>query len=108
METNHYRTLGVHKHSTESAIKLAWNLLARINHPDKTNNDPAAADRMAMINVAYGVLKNPKERKRYDKVLALTGTTCPACQGKAVIMKQKGYSKKIAAPCDACCGCGVV
>jgi DnaJ-class molecular chaperone len=105
---NHYATLGVHKASTDAEVKAAHGLLAKAHHPDLHKNNPAKAAKMADINVAYNVLKNPKTRKEYDKQLALFGSKCPACEGKAVTMKQKGFSKKIASPCTTCAGTGVL
>ena len=49
--------LGVPRDAGQSTIKAAWRRLARENHPDLTQHDPAAAERatrrMAEINRAY-------------------------------------------------------
>jgi molecular chaperone DnaJ len=105
---NYYRVLGVHKYSKDADIKAAYSLLAKLNHPDLQDNDPVKADRMATINVAYSVLKSPKERKHYDKVLALTGVRCPTCEGSATKVKTLKGAKKLHVPCGACHGTGVL
>jgi curved DNA-binding protein CbpA len=53
--------LGVPRDAGQSTIKAAWRRLARENHPDLTQHDPAAAERatrrMAEINRAYNELR---------------------------------------------------
>lgn len=105
---NHYKTIGVHKMSTDPEIRARYFVLAGQLHPDRNANDPAKAAAMADINVAYNVLKNPAERKEYDKMLSMIGKRCGTCGGKAVTWKQKGFTKKVAVPCTACGGTGVM
>lgn len=104
---NHYKTLGVHKFSSDAEIKAAYGLLAREFHPDRNANDAEKAARMTEINVAYNVLKNEKTRRAYDRSMVVL-KPCPACLGKAVTWKQKGFNKKIAVPCKFCHGTGAV
>jgi curved DNA-binding protein CbpA len=53
--------LGVSRTASQATIKAAWRKLARANHPDLTQSDPAAAERatrrMAEINRAYAELR---------------------------------------------------
>jgi hypothetical protein len=53
--------LGVPRTASQATIKAAWRKLARANHPDLTQSDPAAAERatrrMAEINRAYAELR---------------------------------------------------
>lgn len=53
--------LGVPRDAGQATIKAAWRRLARENHPDLTQHDPAAAERatrrMAEINRAYNELR---------------------------------------------------
>ena len=103
---NHYRTLGVHKLSTDAEVKAAYGRLARQYHPDHTGGDKAKSDLFCSMTAAYNVLKDKKQRKEYDVRVALLGNRCPTCQGAGVASKQKGYSKKVTIPCKVCAGTG--
>lgn len=46
-------------------IEAAYKKLALKYHPDK-NPSPAAQEKMKKINVAYGILYDPEQGKRYD------------------------------------------
>jgi curved DNA-binding protein len=105
---NHYTTLGVHKSSTLAEIQTAFRALARENHPDRHNNDPVKASRMAACNVAYNTLSDPKLRKKHDIDLANFGNKCPACEGTGAVTKQKGFQKKVRTACTTCGGAGVL
>ncbi|MGH2727676.1 MAG: DnaJ domain-containing protein, partial [Actinomycetota bacterium] len=65
MATDHYEVLGVERGASSEEIKRAYRRLARQYHPD-ANPDPAAAERIKEINVAYEVLSDPAKRERYD------------------------------------------
>lgn len=104
---NHYRTLAVHRKATPDEIKAARNAVAKGLHPDLNANDPAKANQMAEVNVAYGVLSDTKQRKEYDTKLSLLCARCSACEGEGVKSKQKGFTKKILVPCKYCDGTGV-
>jgi curved DNA-binding protein CbpA len=58
---NPHDVLGVPRTASQATIKAAWRKLARANHPDLTQSDPAAAERatrrMAEINRAYAELR---------------------------------------------------
>ena len=58
---NAHDVLGVPRDAGQSTIKAAWRRLARENHPDLTQSDPAAAEkatrRMVEINRAYAELR---------------------------------------------------
>lgn len=103
---NHYKTIGTHKLATDAEIREAYFTLAKKFHPDHHENDADKAVKMANINVAYNVLKNTATRKEYDKLLSLVGKRCGECGGKAVVWKQKGFSKRVAVPCAECGGSG--
>jgi DnaJ-domain-containing protein 1 len=65
---NLYAILGVEMDADTDAIKRAFHALALKMHPDK-NEDPDAADKFAMINKCYMVLKDPQTRAKYDQLL---------------------------------------
>ncbi len=103
---NHYKTIGVHKLSTDDEVRARYFVLAGKYHPDRNANDAEAAAKMADINVAYNVLKNKSSRKEYDSYLGMVGKPCKVCKGKCVTWKQKGFSKRVAEPCGECGGSG--
>lgn len=103
---NHYKTLGVHKASTDEDIRFAYGRLALMNHPDLHDNNVEKASKMADLNVAYNVLKDVKKRKEYDKELLMLSTPCSVCKGRGAVMKQKGFAKKVAVACTVCGGFG--
>jgi hypothetical protein len=60
-----YRILQVEPNADLEAIHAAYRRLARLYHPD-LNPRPEAAERMAAINAAYRVLRDPRQRAAYD------------------------------------------
>lgn len=64
--TDLYRLLQVDPEADVEIIGVAYRKLAQRYHPDVTA-DPAAASRMAAINVAWEVLKDPVKRAAYDR-----------------------------------------
>ena len=65
-----YRVLQVAPDADAIVIAAAFRALARRYHPD---GDAPDASRMAAINRAYAVLRDPVARRRYDA--SRTGTT---------------------------------
>ena len=65
-----YETLQVPSDATTSQIKRRWRELAREHHPDRAAGDSEATGRltrrMARINAAYDLLRDPERRARYD------------------------------------------
>ncbi|CAN5720490.1 hypothetical protein BH18CHL1_BH18CHL1_07250 [soil metagenome] len=65
-----YRVLGVAHDASDATIKRRWRELAREHHPDRAARDPAETERltarMALINAAYDLLRDPLRRARYD------------------------------------------
>lgn len=70
----HYDTLGVAVDATLQTIKKAWKSLVKTNHPDTLMDNPdeakAAEKRLAEINTAYDVLKDPDKRAAYDREIS--------------------------------------
>jgi|SRR5687767_4797135 len=65
-----YAALDVRHEATDAQIKRRWRELAREHHPDRAAGDADAAAsltaRMARINAAYDVLRDPVRRAAYD------------------------------------------
>lgn len=58
-----YRTLQVDPSADHVVVQAAYRVLARRFHPDGDQPDP---HRMAELNQAYAVLRDPESRRRYD------------------------------------------
>jgi curved DNA-binding protein CbpA len=65
-----YRVLEVASDASGSTIKRRWRELAREHHPDRAAGDREVAarltKRMARINAAYDLLRDPGRRSRFD------------------------------------------
>lgn len=60
-----YEVLGITDSASLSDIKVAYRNLAKQVHPDSQTVN-SNHDRIAEVNAAYAVLKDPKRRKAYD------------------------------------------
>ena len=65
-EENLYKILGVRSSATQSEIQAAYKKKARELHPD-VNKAPDAEDQFKQLAAAYAILKDEKQRARYDK-----------------------------------------
>ncbi|WP_299488471.1 J domain-containing protein [Acaryochloris sp. IP29b_bin.137] len=63
---NHYQTLEVDPAATPAEIKSAYRRLAKLFHPD-SHHQMANHERIAQVNEAYEVLKDPHRRLAYDQ-----------------------------------------
>lgn len=61
-----YKTLGVAKDASQSAIKKAYRQLAKEHHPDKHKGDAGQEDKFKRITEAYNTLSDPDLRAEYD------------------------------------------
>lgn len=68
-QTDFYQILGLEEDSSLQTIKRKWLKLSLIYHPDKCDGDD---DMFRKINLAYKVLSNPENRKKYDESLGKT------------------------------------
>ncbi|HTO32929.1 MAG TPA: DnaJ C-terminal domain-containing protein [Pararhizobium sp.] len=62
-----YSVLGVRRNAGQDEIKIAWRNVAKAVHPDQNRDDPLATQRFAEAGRAYELLKDPKQRNRYDQ-----------------------------------------
>ncbi len=65
-----YRVLDVDRDASTAAIKRRWRELAREHHPDRAAGDAPETQRltarMARINAAYDLLRDPERKAHYD------------------------------------------
>jgi curved DNA-binding protein CbpA len=67
-----YRVLQVDPHAEVSVIQAAYRALARQLHPDLSHTEATGRD-MARLNHAYGVLRDPQQRREYDRARVTQG-----------------------------------
>src|SRR3954451_20851963 len=69
-----YTELGLRHDATNTQIKRRWRELAREHHPDRAAGDREEAarltTRMARINAAYDLLRDPLRRSAWDSSTA--------------------------------------
>lgn len=65
-DTSLYDTLGVQPDATDSAIKKAYYLQAKLCHPDRNPDDPHATEKFQRLGEAYQILSNDQTRMLYD------------------------------------------
>lgn len=62
-----YSVLGVPRTADHDRIRKAYKDLAKKFHPDRNQDDEAAADRFKDVNAAYDVLKDADRKSLYDE-----------------------------------------
>ncbi len=65
-ERDPYSVLGVDRAAEPESVARAYRTLARHHHPD-VSQDPGAEARMAEINAAWAILRDPVRRAAYDR-----------------------------------------
>lgn len=67
----HYQTLQIAPQASQEEIKQAYRRLAKLFHPDSSENSSNSCDRIVALNAAYEVLGNIQSRRLYDRQLQL-------------------------------------
>ncbi len=75
-----YAVLGVARDAPASEIRRAYVTLARSTHPDVRGDDPAAAEQMRRINLAWEMLSDDDSRAAIDRRLRQQPPAPPASQ----------------------------
>lgn len=63
---NYYQILGVKRNASQEEIKKAYRVLAKKYHPDVNEDKEETKKIFQEITVAYKVLSNPEERRKYN------------------------------------------
>lgn len=72
-----YDLLGVSSGAEPEVISAAYRALAKKHHPD-VNRGPGAQDRLAALNEAYEILRDPAARRAYDAAIRRGPATGPS------------------------------
>ena len=102
---NFYEILGVPVDSSVDAIRKAWRISVRRNHPDRVPLDDqdavnAAGIKMSKINEAYATLSKPERRKYYDLTVGIISAKCASCGNPGKL--RLGENHQAVAVCDSC------
>jgi hypothetical protein len=62
-----YALLGVEPGCSREELRAAYRTLARVLHPDRALDDPAAEARFRQVTEAYAALSSPTSRAEYDR-----------------------------------------
>ena len=101
-----YEILKVAYNATDEAVREAYLLAAKENHPDK-GGDP---DKMARITEAWAHIGTPKARRATLARMTLLGTLpsfCGRCGGAGTVRAGKGFTGGGVAVCPKCKGRGI-
>jgi DnaJ-class molecular chaperone len=100
---NHYETLGVGPWFGLDAIRLAYKRRVRLLHPDVCKL-PDANDLCARLNVAMGELECDSSRNKHNLVCNILQQTCPTCEGRGTVVRQRGFTHSTIIKCVSCEG----
>ena len=73
-----YRVLQVDPTADQEVIQAAYRALARRFHPDVAEDQAVAAQRMAIINAAFDLIRDPQRRAEYDRSRPGGATAAPS------------------------------
>lgn len=68
---DYWAVLGLQPGADASTLKRAFRSQARRWHPDLNGNDPVAEERFKLVNEAYAVLSDPRQRKLWESGMPL-------------------------------------
>lgn len=71
-----YGVLGIRQGANDADIKTAYRRMAKQWHPD-VSKEPGTAEQFRAIQHAYDILREPRQRKKYDAGLKLAARTEP-------------------------------
>ncbi|MGR3540247.1 MAG: molecular chaperone DnaJ [Hasllibacter sp.] len=64
---DYYEVLGLSKGAAADEIKKAFRAKAKVLHPDRNKDDPAAEAKFKELGEAHDVLKDPEKKAAYDR-----------------------------------------
>lgn len=101
----HYHILGVPPASSYEKIHIQYRYLAMLEHPDKGGNE----EKFKRIALAWGILRDPERRRKYDAQLLLEGRfSCVSCGGRGLRSGMVGTKFYKDVLCDTCEGKGEI
>ena len=74
-QDDYYKVLGVDEKTGDDEIKKAYRKLSMIHHPDKNGNTDESKKKFQEINQAYETLSDQNERRKYDMMRKMGGTS---------------------------------
>ena len=92
-DENYYNILKISYKCSQNDVKKAYYELIRKCHPDKTKN--VDDKNVPKINKAYEVLKNPKTRAEYDKLLNLNNKREHKCPHNDLKEQSKSFYESL-------------
>jgi len=88
-ERDPYVVLGIQADATVDAVTAAYRSLARLHHPD-VSQVTGAEQRMAEINAAWTLLRDPARRAAWDRAHGVVTPTTRGADGTAAASRPAG------------------
>jgi curved DNA-binding protein CbpA len=87
-----YRILNVHPEADPDVIAAAYRVLARKLHPDTAEGEDASVERrMAELNWAWTLLRDPERRRAHDRELRFGPSVQPAATGSTAASAPRSH-----------------
>jgi len=80
---DYYKILEIDEYAEITIIKKSYRVLAKKYHPDLNPEDDESAEKFQIVNKAYEVLSNPKERQKYDELRKKQGQSTKKTESQA-------------------------